>query len=194
MSSVPETPGDFFVKYVPQRFEAVKASIAGKTSAGCLTFRVGGDAWSLRVKQGELEITSGAAEDVILQITIPPEDFKAIVVRGAELQERETLVPEQQLLAFKALTIDAERIALVRNVRGSMAFLITDTGVAHKLVITPGNAAPNVDQPECRLDCLMSDFMDMQTGKLNPMQLAMSGRIRISGNAQIPMALSGVFI
>jgi putative sterol carrier protein len=39
----------------------------------------------------------------------------------------------------------------------------------------------------------MSDFMDMQTGKQNPMQLAMAGRIRIIGNAQIPMALSGVF-
>jgi len=40
----------------------------------------------------------------------------------------------------------------------------------------------------------MGDFMDMQTGKLNPMQLALSGRIRILGNAQIPMALSGVFV
>ncbi|HMJ14953.1 MAG TPA: SCP2 sterol-binding domain-containing protein, partial [Polyangiaceae bacterium] len=62
------------------------------------------------------------------------------------------------------------------------------------LVLTPGSAAPNLDAPECRIECLMGDFMDMQTGKLNPMQLALSGRIRILGNAQIPMALSGVFV
>ncbi len=39
----------------------------------------------------------------------------------------------------------------------------------------------------------MNDFIDMQTGKQNPMQLAMGGKMKIVGNAQIPMALSGVF-
>jgi putative sterol carrier protein len=194
MSVVPETPDEFFLTYVPQRFETVKGSVAGKSSAGCLTFRVGDAAWSLRVKSGELQVSSGMTQDVILQISVPERDFKAIVVRGAELQEREPLNAEQQLLAFKVLTIDAERLALVRGVRGSMAFIVNDGGTPHKLVVTPGNAVPNLAEPECRLECLMSDFMDMQTGKLNPMQLAMSGRIRIIGNAQIPMALSGVFI
>jgi putative sterol carrier protein len=75
-----------------------------------------------------------------------------------------------------------------------VAFVVTDDGRPHKLVITPGSAAPNVEEPECRIECLMGDFMDMQTGKLNPMQLAMSGRIRILGNAQIAMALSSVFL
>jgi putative sterol carrier protein len=194
MKLIPETPSDFFLKYAPERFELVKAGVAGKSSAGCLTFRVGASAWSLRVQSGELEVAEGAADDVILQVTVPERDFKPVVVRGAELQEREPLSAEQQLLAFKVLTVDAERAALVRSVRGSMAFIITDAGASHKLVITPGGREPNIDQPECRLECLMSDFMDMQTGKLNPMQLAMSGRIRILGNAQIPMALSGVFL
>jgi putative sterol carrier protein len=194
MSLVPETPNEFFTQYVPERFETVKAGVAGKSSAGCLTFRVGELAWSLRVRAGELGVTSGMESDVILQITIPDRDFKAIVVRGAELQESAALSPEQQLLAFKVLTVDAERSALVRGVRGSMAFSINDADGSHKLVVTPGSATPNLENPECRLECLMSDFMDMQTGKVNPMQLAMSGRIRIVGNAQIPMALSGVFV
>ncbi len=194
MSLVPETPHEFFTQYVPTRFGLVKEAVAGKTSSGCLAFRVGDQTWSLRVTTGELAVTSGLDADVILQITIPEKDFKAIVVRGAELQENVTLSPEQQLLAFKVLTVDKDRSALVRAVRGSMAFFINDAEGAHKLVITPGDQPPNVDAPECRLECLMSDFMDMQTGKANPMQLAMSGKIRIAGNAQIPMALSGVFV
>jgi hypothetical protein len=194
MTSVPESPGEFFTKYVPVRFEAVKASVAGKSSAGSLTFRVGSAEWSLRLNGGELQVSPGMAEDVILQITVSDRDFKPVVVRGAELQEQEALNAEQQLLAFKALTIDPDRLDLVRGVRGSVAFVITEAGSTHKLVLTPGSAAPNLEQPECRLECLMSDFMDMQTGKLNPMQLALTGRIRILGNAQIPMALSGIFV
>jgi putative sterol carrier protein len=143
---------------------------------------------------GELEISAGMSDDVVLQVTVPERDFKAVVVRGAELQEKEPASAQQQLLAFKVLTIDAERAAMVRSVRGSMAFVISESGTPHRLLLTPGSAAPNLDAPECRIECQMSDFMDMQTGKLNPMQLALSGRIRILGNAQIPMALSGVFV
>ena len=194
MPIVPESPNEFFTQYIPQRYEAVKAGLSGKTSLGCLTFNVGDEAWSLRVKSGELEISQGMGPDVILQVSVAARDFKPVVVRGAEMQEREPASAQQQILAFKALTVDAERLSLVKNVRGSVAFVINDAGSAHKLVITPGSAQPNLEQPECRLECLMTDFMDMQTGKLNPMQLAMSGRIRILGNAQIAMALSGLFV
>ena len=194
MNVVPETPHDFFTKYVPERFNTVKTGVAGKSSLGSLTFRVGQREWSLRLVSGELELSEGMADDVVLQVTVPERDFKAVVVRGAELQEKEPPSAEQQLLAFKVLTIDAERVAMVRSVRGSLAFVISDAGTPHRLVLTPGSAAPNIDAPECRIECQMNDFMDMQTGKLNPMQLALSGRIRILGNAQIPMALSGVFV
>ncbi|HEY6557251.1 MAG TPA: SCP2 sterol-binding domain-containing protein [Polyangiaceae bacterium] len=194
MNVVPENPHDFFTKYVPARFDTVKVGVAGKSSVGALTFRVGQHEWSMRLSGGELQVSEGMAPDVVLQVTVPERDFKAVVVRGAELQEKEPPSADQQLLAFKVLTIDAERVAMVQSVRGSMAFVISESGAQHRLVLTPGSAAPNVDAPECRIECLIGDFMDMQTGKLNPMQLALSGRIRILGNAQIPMALSGVFV
>lgn len=192
--SVPETAQAFFTQYIPTRFEAVKGVLTGKSSSGSMTFRVAGDGeWSLRLKDGALEIAEGMADDVILQVTVPAADFKPIFVRGAELQEGEPPKPEAQVMAFKALTVDAERAKLVRAVAGSVAFVITDGDDVRKLVITPGAAAPELDAPDCRLECQMSDFMDMQVGKQMPIQLAMSGKIRIVGNAQIPMALSGVF-
>jgi len=195
MSDVPETAREFFSEYVPERYETVKAALAGKSSIGCLTFRVVGEGeWSLRIAGGELVIEPGMASDVILQISIRPADFKPVFVRGAELQEREPLRPEAQMLAFKVLTVDAERIKLVNSVTGTIAFVMAAGELTHRLFVTPGKQAVNLESPECKLECQIGDFMDMQTGKQNPMQLVMAGKIRILGNAQIPMALSSVFM
>jgi putative sterol carrier protein len=173
----------------------VKQALAGKTSAGSMVFRVAGAGeWSLRLANGELSVVDGMQDDVIIQVTVSQDDFKPIFVQGAVLQEGEPIRPEQQVMAFKALTADSERVKLVKNIAGTVAFVIDDQGKQHKLAITPGKGEPKLDNPDCRLECKMSDFIDMQTGKQNPMQLAMGGKIRIVGNAQIPMALSGVFV
>ena len=127
-------------------------------------------------------------------LTVSEDDFTPIFVQAALQQEDEPIKPEQQVMAFKAITVDEERAKLVRGIAGSVAFVVSDDDKVHKLVITPGAAKPNLDAPDCRLECSMNDFLDMQTGKQNPMQLAMGGKIKIVGNAQIPMALSGVFV
>jgi putative sterol carrier protein len=195
MTDVPETAKEFFTQYVPSRFAAVKEGAAGKTSSGSMVFRVeGAGEWSLRLENGELVVKDGMEDDVIIQVTASEADFKPIFVQAAVLQEGEPIRPEHQVMAFKALTIDTERANLVRGINGTVAFVIDDQGKQLKLAITPGKAAPKLDSPDCRLECKMSDFIDMQTGKQNPMQLAMSGKIRIVGNAQVPMALSGVFV
>ncbi len=195
MSEVPETPKEFFTQYIPKRFETVKQGLAGKTSAGSMVFRIVGEGeWTLRLETGELRVSDGMADDVVIQVTATRDDFVPIFVRGAELQEGEPIKAEQQVMAFKVLTVDAERIKLVKGITGNVAFVIDDGDKTHKLVITPGAGEPKLDAPDCRLECKMNDFMDMQTGKQNPMQLAMAGRIKIVGNAQIPMALSGVFV
>lgn len=194
MSDVPETPKEFFTDYVPKRFDAIKSGLAGKSSAGSMVFRVtdGGGEWTYRLTDGELVVSDGMEDDVILQVTVPKDSFKPVMVRGAELQEGEEIRPEAQVMAFKALTADKQRTDMVRAIEGSVAFVISDGSETHNIVITPGKGEPKLDAPDCKLECQMSDFMDMQTGKANPMQLAMGGKIRIVGNAQIPMALSGV--
>lgn len=195
MSDVPETPQEFFTQYIPKRFDLVKSPLAGKSSSGCMTFRVSGAGeWSLRLIDGNLVVENGMADDVVLQVTTSSEDFAPIFVQGAVTQEGDPIKPEQQVLAFKVLTVDAERLALVKGIAGSVAFVIADGDRTYRLAVTPGAQIPKLDAPECRLEVKMSDFMDMQTGKQNPMQLAMSGKIKIVGNAQIPMALSGVFV
>lgn len=195
MTDLPDTPKEFFTQFIPQQFKKLEAGMAGKSSNGSMVFRVtDAGEWSMRLKDGALEVMDGQQDDVIIQVTCSPADFKPIFVQAAVLQEGQTIKPEQQVMAFKALTIDSEKVKLVRSIAGTVAFVIDAGGTIHKLAITPGTGKPNLETPDCRLECKMSDFIDMQTGKQNPMQLAMSGKIRIVGNAQIPMALSGVFV
>jgi hypothetical protein len=196
MSNVPDSPRDFFTSYLPSRVEAVKSSLAGKTSAGAMTFRLhgGGGIFSLRLTAGALEVTEAEAPDVIVQITVSEADFGPLFVEGARRQETETPNPARQVLAFKALTADPERIKLVKNVPGSLAFVIRDGDAVRKTVLTPGAQAVKYDDPECRLETTMADFLEMESGKQQPIQLVMAGRVKIVGNAQIPMALSAVFL
>lgn len=195
MTDVPQNPKGFFTQYIPERFQAFKASFAGKSSMGSMVFRVSGQGeWTLRLKDGALDVSDGMQDDVIIQVTVSEADFGPVFVQAASLQEGEPIKPEQQVMAFKALTIDSERAKLVRGIAGTVAFVIDAGEAKHQLAITPGKGDPKLEAPDCRLECKMNDFIDMQMGKQNPMQLAMAGKIKIIGNAQIPMALSGVFV
>ncbi len=198
MSEIPETPSAFFTEFLPAQFAAlppsVQATIAGKSSQGALICRVpGAGEWSLRLDKGALQVTTGAAQDAVLQLTIDEADFAPLLVEGARAHATQTPSIEKQVLAFKVLLIDAERARLVRSIPGSLTFAIKDADRVRKINLTPGNRVPKIDNAECRIDCIMSDFRDMQTGKQLPMQLFMNGKMKMVGNAQIPMALSTVF-
>jgi putative sterol carrier protein len=194
MTDVPESPKEFFSQYIPSRFELFKSGLAGKSSNGSMVFRVVDvGEWSLRLTNGELSVTDGMLDDVIIQVTVKKDDFQPIFVQGAVMQEGQPVKAEQQVMAFKALTADAERVKLVKNIQGSVAFVIDAGDKKHTIAITPGKAQFKLDDAECKLETKMNDFIDMQTGKANPMQLAMGGKMKIVGNAQIPMALSGIF-
>lgn len=194
MTTAREAVHEFFTTWLPAQFATVKEKLTGRSSPGAMVFRIGPDGsdWTLRLSDGELEITQGAIPDPLLQVSLTPDDFTHLLARAMRMQETEPVKLETQLLAFKALTVDPERAKSVRAVRGNVAFVITDGDVKRRIIITPGDATPRLDDPECRLECQMVDFLEMQAGRQLPIQLAMSGKIRIVGNAAIPMALNAV--
>jgi hypothetical protein len=195
MNVVPDDPREFFEHYVKTRYDAViKPAVGSRSSEGALTAVViDAGAWTFRIRDGALGVVPGKGDDVVLQVTVRKPDFAAIFVVAAEQQEQGAAADESYLPAFKALLADAERVALIKNLAGSVAFVIDDGGVARKLVLTPGSGEPNFEAPECRLECTMSDFLDMQLGKQNGLSLVMNGRIRIAGNAQLAVVLASAF-
>ncbi|HEY4102702.1 MAG TPA: SCP2 sterol-binding domain-containing protein, partial [Polyangiaceae bacterium] len=151
-------------------------------------------AWAYRLAAGKLAVEAGAPGDAIVCITVPEASFAPIVLAGAERLTGEALSPERQLLAFRALTLDAERAALIRGVAGSVAFAVVDGAHTHRVFVTPGSAEPNLAAPECEVSCAADSFWALQSGALNPFELLMSGKLTIKGDAQIPMALSSLFV
>jgi hypothetical protein len=194
MSDVPSSPEAFFTSYIPARFTEL-AGFEHATSQGSVVFTVAGAGqWAFRLAGGKLLVESGARPDAIVGITIPAASFVPLVVAGAERLAGQTLPPEKQLLAFRALTLDAERAALIRSVAGSVAFAVVDGASTHRVYVTPGVGTPNLAQPECEISCEADAFWGLQSGSNNPIELLMSGKLRIAGDAQIPMALSSLFV
>lgn len=192
--SVPADPETFFTRYVPERFAAIASGLAGKTSPGSLCFRViGAGEWVLRLRDGALSVEAGTADDTIVQISVRREDFEPLVVRGAERLEQEPASLDGQLVAFRALSLDEERANLIRGISGNVALSVVDGEARSRVVLTPGTATPNFDAPECEVSIELADFLALQQGRQNPIELLMANKIRITGNAQIALALSGLF-
>ncbi len=104
------------------------------------------------------------------------------------------LSPDKQMLAFRGLTLDAERVAQIRSVVGSV-FLPSARGRS-RTACTLRRASRNRTwpPPECEISCESEAFWGLQTGAQNPIELLMSGKLKIAGEAQIPMALSSLFV
>jgi hypothetical protein len=190
---VPTDPAAFFSAYLPERARALEAKLDGVTSVGSVTFRVPETGeWSLRLFDGKLETTTGSDADVMIQVTIPLADFPILI---SEPLERLGVANTTAGVAgpLRALAAKPETARLIRHVPGSVLFVVRDGDVKRRLLITPGRRVANLESAECTIECTLSDLIDSQTRGVSPMQLFVAGKLRLSGNVQIAMALSGIF-
>ncbi|HVJ13895.1 MAG TPA: SCP2 sterol-binding domain-containing protein [Polyangiaceae bacterium] len=193
MTRVPAAPEDFFAEYLPARVARLSPVLGQRSSPGSVLFDVeGAGRWWLRLEAGRLVVQGDELPGHLLTIALRQADFERVIAAGAE-QVGETLPPERQIIAARMLTLDAERASLVRGVGGSLALVLADAGVTRRLLIAPAGVAVDLDKPTCDVSCTLEDFWKLQSGESNAFELLMAGRIRFGGDAQIAMALSGVF-
>jgi hypothetical protein len=186
MASVPRTPSDFFLHFVPSAFSAPAAA----SSKFAVSFEVtGAGVFSLRLRVGKLEAEPGLASDVLLRVSLSPEAFEGIVVPMAE-RAVATPAAEPELMAVKALTLDADRERLLRETRGTMVLSAASGSVEHRVSVSAGDTAAGA--PACEVSCSLEDLWALQSGKANPIELLMNGKIRITGDAQLALSLSAV--
>lgn len=190
----PESPDEFFMQYLPSVVGSGAVALGDRTSLGSLTFRVPGvGEWSLRVRDGELAVLREAEDDVVIQLTVPPEDFVPLIVdrvRGAAgAVER-----QGTRMLFKALDLDAETARLIRHVPGSILLEAMDGAVARRLLITPGRRHASLVSPDCTIRVAFDDLIAVQRGERRAMDLFTSGKLQLSGNVQLALALSGLFL
>lgn len=186
MARVPRTPSEFFLDFVPRAFSAPPEA----TSTFAVSFEVtGSGVFSLRLRRGKLEAEPGLASDVLLRVALSPQAFEGIVVPMAE-RAVSTPAAEPELMAVKALTLDADRERLLRETRGTMVLSAANGTVEHRMSVSAGDTAGGA--PECEVSCSLDDLWALQSGKANPIELLMNGKIRITGDAQLALSLSAV--
>lgn len=191
MAPAPDDPEQFFTAYLPRLFEGLTGA-SGITSVGSLVCRVSGRGeWTLRVRDGALEVTRGMEDDVMLQLTISAEDFAPLVGELAGISADAPRIPRGALV--RALGASPETARLVRHVPGSVAFLARDDGVVRRLLVTPGRRPADPGAPDCTIECSLEDLRGARARGESFMALFAQGKLRITGNVQIALALSAVF-
>jgi hypothetical protein len=193
---VPSDPDAFFREYLPAFMELSGRPLGNVTSVGSVTFRVlDAGEWSLRLREGVLEVTRGMEDDVVIQVTTLTDDFGALLSEMAERAERGQSAgakPSARKGPLGALVADAETARMVRHVPGSVLFVARDGDVRRRVVFTPGRRAASVDSAECTIECALDDLREAGRSGASPMALFVAGKLKVTGNVQIAMALSAV--
>jgi hypothetical protein len=72
LSDIPRLPAAFFERYVPEHMARLGGAFAGRSSPGAIAFDVtGAGSWSLRLKDGSIDVSSGIATDALFRNRFP---------------------------------------------------------------------------------------------------------------------------
>jgi SCP-2 sterol transfer family protein len=210
---VPETPQAFFTEFLPALIDSSRSASGVSTedagwrsrravsSAGVAVRVVGVGEWTLRVSERALTVSPGVAEDVALQLSLRGEDFSTLVVepmRRALAAAQASSTGESALAArsfwARLGRFDEETVLLLRQQEGRILVRVDDAGRSRNVALTPGLQQWSLDTAECQIDCDLTALRELEDKQKNPLDLFYEGQIRISGDAQIALALAGLFL
>ena len=214
---VPESPERFFSEFLPAAVSELGAASAPEpasgapaqpslprrrgapSSAGVVVRVVGVGEWTLRVAERSLQTSAGMAEDVALQLSLRAEDFTSLVVEPLRRALAARGEAEARELAARSLwarlgRFDEETVELLRQQQGNILVRIDDAGTSRNVALTPGRSPYSLERGECTIDCPLSALLELQDKRKNPLDLFYEGRVRIGGDAQVALAIAGLFL
>lgn len=216
---VPSAPERFLVEFLPAFISDLGSAEPGAVSlarpseqgarraarapsgAGVAVRVVGIGEWTLRLSERELRVTPSIAEDVALQLSVRAADFEPLVsepMRRALQAAGANEASARQLAARGFWTrlgrFDEETAELLRRQEGRILVRVNDVGTSRNIAITPGLQPYSLDSAECYIDCELESLHSVQEKRKNPLDLFSEGEIRISGDAQIALAMAGLFL
>lgn len=215
---VPEPPERFFEEFLPAIVSELGAGPAAAgaavgqpglasgrrrgapSNAGIGVRVVGVGQWTLRLSERSLRVSAGIAEDVALQISLRAEDFEPLVVAPMRraLAARDGSGEGSELVARSLWArlgrFDEETVELLRQQQGRILVRIDDAGTSRNVALTPGRLDASLESAECTIDCPLSALLELQEKRKNPLDLFYEGQIRIGGDAQIALAIAGLFL
>jgi hypothetical protein len=181
--------------------EGARRGRRGPSGAGVAVRVVDVGEWTLRLSEREVRVTPGVAEDVALQLSLRAADFKPLVsepVRRALEAPGASQASARQLAARGFWTrlgrFDEETAELLRRQEGRILVRVNDAGTLRNVALTPGLQPYSLDSAECCIDCDLESLYSVQEKRKNPLDLFYEGEIRITGDAQIALAMAGLFL
>ncbi len=207
---VPERPDEFFVDFLPRQFaefggagnstvgRALAVPASAPAEARVLVRVAGAGEWSIGIVARALSVRPGPDEAVALQLSLHERDFFPLVVEparralGRRLEQPD--LPQRAGLWSRLSRWDQETTDLLRQQPAGLLVRIEDQGTIRAVAVTPGANLYSLDSAACIIECRLDDLVEIDSGTTNPLDLFYSGRLRISGDAQIALALAGLFI
>jgi hypothetical protein len=221
---VPTAPERFLVEFLPAfvadiggpSTSASGDAIGGASEAGARRARrpagagiavrvVGVGEWTLHLAERALRVSPGMSDDVALQLSLSARDFEPLVVEpmrralAASGSSQEASVAAERALAARGLwtrlgRFDEETADLLRRQEGRILVRVDDGGISRNVALTPGLQPYSLDSAECCIDCELAALAAVQEKRKNPLDLFYEGQIRITGDAQIALAMAGLFL
>jgi hypothetical protein len=214
---VPEAPERFLVEFLPavvadlgapsvpphaRPSEAdVRRGRRGPSSAGIAVRVTDVGEWTLRLSERALHASPGVAADVALQLSLRGADFTPLViepVRRALETSGGAGAAARQVWARGLWTrlgrFDEETADLLRRQPGRILVRVDHAGTSRNIALTPGLQEYSLDRAECYIDCELEALYSVQEKRKNPLDLFYEGAIRITGDAQIALAMAGLFL
>ena len=220
---VPEHPEQLLVEFLPRYFaelappleraepsrqqhrEAMAVGGRGLSPApvGVALRVVEVGAWTLSIVAARLVVEVGVASDVALQVSLHGRDFGKLVVAplraavqigSGQLGSMLTRAPAPSGFWSRLGRWDEETVELLRRQTGRILVRVDDAGTSRRVALTPGAQPYSLDEAECYIDCRLVDLDELQAKRASPLDLFYSGQIRITGDAQIALAMAGLFL
>jgi hypothetical protein len=214
---VPEAPERFLVEFLPAFVADLGAPSEprparpsgadarrgrrGPSGAGVAVRVVDVGEWTLRLSEHALRVSPGVADDVALQLSLRAADFTPLViepVRRALGAPGAADAGVRQVWARSFWTrlgrFDEETADLLRRQEGRILLRVDDAGTSRNVALTPGLQKYSLDDAECCIDCELAALYSVQEKRANPLDLFYQGEIRITGDAQIALAMAGLFL
>jgi hypothetical protein len=205
---VPDEPQRLLTEFLPQLFARLAAPPGGGGSVrpaplrspapvGIVVRVVGAGEWTLRIASASLVVEPQAAAGAALQVSLSERDWGPLIVaplaRG--LAERgDAAQPASGALWARLARWDEETVDLLRRQPGGVLVRVDDAGTSRNVALTPGAQQYSLEQADCIIDCALADLLELQSKRKNPLDLFYAGQIRISGDAQVALALAGLFL
>ncbi len=176
------TPEMFFEQMMPMGFAAQQAENPSVTPREMKMQFVltgdGGGEWAITIADGAMNVIKGK-HDAHVCMTISTNDWRDAVTgqNGANIG---LIIPQPR-------PGKPDNTAQIKNVKGTLAMELAREGMDPFRVENCFNGAAT---PRTLMKLKLSEFLDMQTGKLNGQEAFMTGRIKVEGDLGFLMQIA----